>query len=58
MLKDPVCGMVVDTKSAYLSAQAGQVYLFCNPTCKTKFDQQPERYTAPTGGRAELGGRP
>ncbi|MEO8197657.1 MAG: YHS domain-containing protein [Thermoanaerobaculia bacterium] len=50
MTKDPVCGMTVDDKSPLRSTHAGQTYLFCSPGCKTKFDQEPERYAAPVGG--------
>ena len=31
------------------STQAGQTYVFCSPTCKTKFDKDPEGYTDPAG---------
>lgn len=57
MSKDPVCGMTVDEKSPYRSALAGQIYVFCSPACKAKFDQEPARYLAPTGGKAQGGGR-
>ena len=58
MAKDPVCGMAVDNKSPYRSTHAGQTYVFCCPTCKTKFDKEPGRYAAPAGGEVERGGRP
>lgn len=45
MTKDPVCGMQVDEKSAPASSTyQGQKYSFCGQSCKTKFDQQPEKY--------------
>ena len=45
MMKDPVCGMKVDVKSApAISAYEGVTYAFCSPHCKQQFDQQPEQY--------------
>lgn len=46
VVKDPVCGMKVDPKTAKggSSENQGQSYFFCNPKCKTKFDNEPERY--------------
>ena len=58
MAKDPVCGMAVDNKSPYRSTHAGQTYVFCCPTCKTKSHKEPARYAAPAGGEVERGGRP
>lgn len=57
MSKDPVCGMTVDDKSPHRSSHAGQTYEFCSPACKSKFDQEPGRYLAPTGGKVQGGGR-
>jgi YHS domain-containing protein len=45
MSKDPVCGMMVDEKTAAgKSEYNGKTYYFCAPGCKTKFDQNPQRY--------------
>lgn len=45
MMKDPVCGMQVDEKkAAATSMHGGQRYAFCSQDCKTKFDQNPDRY--------------
>lgn len=43
---DPVCGMKVDPKTAKggHSVYAGDDYYFCNPKCKTKFDNDPHSY--------------
>ncbi len=42
---DPVCGMSVDTVHArYQSELGGEVYYFCCPNCKRRFDHDPERY--------------
>ncbi len=42
---DPICKMDVDTATAELySDYAGKRYYFCNPYCKTVFDERPEQY--------------
>ncbi|MCL4830574.1 MAG: YHS domain-containing protein [Caldilinea sp.] len=47
-VKDPVCGMVIDSKTAkYKSEFEGQTYYFCAPGCKTAFDKEPRRYAHP-----------
>jgi YHS domain-containing protein len=45
MAKDPVCGMMVDEKTAAgKSEYQGKTYYFCAPVCKTKFDANPGQY--------------
>jgi Cu+-exporting ATPase len=45
MAVDPVCGMTVDEKSAAgKSTHNGVDYYFCAPSCKEKFDADPQRY--------------
>jgi len=45
VVKDPVCGMTIDEKTAKgQSEYKGQTYYFCAPICKTKFDQDPAKY--------------
>jgi YHS domain-containing protein len=45
MVKDPVCGMVIDEKTAAgKSEYQGQTIYFCAASCKVKFDQDPGRY--------------
>lgn len=45
MVQDPVCGMMVDPKSAAARSEyQGQTYHFCAPGCKKAFDQDPEKY--------------
>jgi Cu+-exporting ATPase len=47
MVKDPVCGMNVDEKTAKLKSEyMGKTYYFCNQSCKASFDKNPSRYTA------------
>ena len=45
MVKDPVCGMTIDEKTAKgTSEYKGQTYYFCAAVCKTRFDAAPEKY--------------
>ena len=54
--KDPVCGMNVTPESAKgTSDYRGHTYLFCNPKCKTKFDQNPGQYLSPVEAKAQEG---
>jgi len=56
MVKDPVCGMMVDPKTAAgKSVFQGQTYYFCSTGCKADFDKNPQKYvtkasTAPHSG--------
>lgn len=49
---DPVCGMTVDPDSARAkglhSSYKGADYFFCGKGCKLEFDEDPERYLAPS----------
>ncbi len=45
MVKDPVCGMNVDEKTAALKSEyMGNTYYFCNKSCKAVFDKNPKRF--------------
>jgi YHS domain-containing protein len=45
MVKDPVCGMTIDEKTAAgKSDYQGTTYYFCATICKTRFDQNPGQY--------------
>ncbi|HXG08883.1 MAG TPA: heavy metal translocating P-type ATPase [Gemmataceae bacterium] len=45
---DPVCGMTVDPATARASyVHEGQTYYFCCPSCKQRFEADPQRYLAP-----------
>jgi Cu+-exporting ATPase len=46
-LKDPVCGMGVDPKTAKHHAAHGRAtYYFCSAGCRTKFEADPLKYVA------------
>ena len=48
MVKDLVCGMDVDPKTAANKSEyKGQMYYFCSPGCKKDFDKNPEKYVKP-----------
>lgn len=47
MAVDPVCKMQVnEATAAGKSDYQGKTYYFCAVSCKTKFDQNPEKYLA------------
>jgi Cu+-exporting ATPase len=44
--KDPVCGMMVDTKKpgGGTFEYKGATYYFCGPGCRVAFSKEPEEY--------------
>ncbi|MEM2911942.1 MAG: YHS domain-containing protein [Candidatus Bathyarchaeia archaeon] len=45
MVKDPVCGMNVNEKTAkYKSEYMGKTHYFCSESCKQNFDKNPDKY--------------
>lgn len=45
MVKDLVCGMMVDEKApAATTTYKGKTYYFCHANCKKEFDREPEKY--------------
>jgi YHS domain-containing protein len=51
MAKDPVCGMIVDEKTAkYKSKHGEKIYYFCAPSCKAVFDKNPAKYAGGSSG--------
>jgi len=45
VMRDPVCGMLVDEKTAKLkSDHDGHTFYFCSAACKTAFDKDPHKY--------------
>ena len=53
MVKDPVCGMEIDPKTATgKSDYQGQTYYFCSAGCKKAFDQDPQKYVKGESGHS------
>ncbi len=47
MVKDIVCGMWVDPKTAAARSEyQGRTYYFCSRGCKVAFDKNPTKYAA------------
>ncbi|RMI03504.1 MAG: heavy metal translocating P-type ATPase [Calditrichaeota bacterium] len=45
MVKDPVCGMMIEeSQAAAVSEYHGDLYYFCAQSCKKTFDANPEKY--------------
>lgn len=49
LVKDPVCGMMIDPATAKggSTQYKGETFYFCNPKCKTKFEAEPLKYLSP-----------
>jgi YHS domain-containing protein len=46
-VKDPVCGMTIDSESAAVRVElSGYTVYFCSSACATTFQANPERYDA------------
>ena len=55
-VKDPVCGMEVETAAAAgRTEHKGQTFFFCGTKCKEKFDLNPEQYLGKTAGMPKNG---
>jgi len=55
MDRDPVCGMDVDERKSQHSAHSlGENYWFCSKDCKTKFESNPQKYSAALEKRASI----
>lgn len=49
MIKDPVCGMVVNPAKAVATTEYKEkIYYFCTSDCKTAFEQRPEKFVDQT----------
>ena len=56
VVKDPVCGMDVETAmAAGRTDYKGQTYHFCGATCKEKFDLNPQQYLGDPAGTPKAG---
>jgi Cu+-exporting ATPase len=50
MVKDPVCGMVVDAANTVTTSDyKGTTHYFCSPGCQTAFEEAPEKFIEPAG---------
>src|SRR5881296_453727 len=62
LIKDPVCGMAVDSATAkQRRAHGGQTYYFCSQHCAEKFEAAPEKFLqapARSSGLVMLGAKP
>ena len=55
-VKDPVCGMTIDSESAKARTERnGQTYYFCSSGCAAEFEADAERYVpqVPAGDQPE-----
>jgi YHS domain-containing protein len=56
-VKDPVCGMEIDTASAFTTREhMGQTFYFCSASCAEQFDADPHKYAM--SGSATTGFNP
>lgn len=54
MVKDPVCGMQLDEKSAAGKVEhEGQTYYFCSSHCLRMFNLEPKKYVAKQEAHSE-----
>jgi len=54
VVKDPVCGMDVETSTAAGQADhKGHTYYFCVLKCKEKFELNPEQYLGKSGASSK-----
>jgi YHS domain-containing protein len=44
---DPVCQMKVESTKVKTIVRDGQVYYFCSPVCREKFEDNPQAYAKP-----------
>ncbi|MBI2085601.1 MAG: YHS domain-containing protein [Candidatus Aenigmarchaeota archaeon] len=44
LVRDPVCGMDVDEKSAIKKEHKGKFYFFCSKNCEQNFSNNPEKF--------------
>ncbi len=57
-VRDPVCGMLVDSgTAAHRAAYEGQTYFFCSAGCKAKFEAEPARYAGDGSGPSDASAR-
>jgi P-type Cu+ transporter len=50
MVKDPVCGMQVEEKTAAAQVEhKGTTYYFCSEGCEKRFHEDPDKFIARSG---------
>ena len=55
-VKDPVCGMDIETATAVERTEyKGQTYYFCGSTCKETFGLNPEQYLGKSAATPKSG---
>ena len=54
MVKDPVCGMEIDEKSAAAKVEyQGKTYYFCSSHCRDTFKKDPGKYVKDQRGSGQ-----
>jgi P-type Cu+ transporter len=54
IVKDPICGMDIDTANSPLqTAYKGQTYHFCQAECKQKFLNNPKEFVTKPAAQAK-----
>ena len=47
MIKDPICGMMVDEKTVrFKTTYKNKTYYFCSAVCLENFKKNPEKYVS------------
>lgn len=46
MMRDPVCGMLIDEKTTFHSEHDGKGFYFCCNECKDAFDSDPTKFAS------------
>jgi Cu+-exporting ATPase len=47
MVRDPICGLILDPAHALRLEYHGLSYYFCSHDCKLNFEDRPEEYAKP-----------
>ncbi len=54
-VKDPVCGMTIDTESAVGRSEfEGKTFYFCSPACRQNFEANPARFVSAENGNGNI----
>ncbi|HEY5692132.1 MAG TPA: YHS domain-containing protein [Cyclobacteriaceae bacterium] len=55
MAQCPVCGMMVDPKTAPSLEYQGKIYFFMNPTHKVLFENNPDKFIGKKKNQMDMG---